>query len=65
MTDDQPDTQRGDDELEVTDLLPPRVRVGGHTRLPRLSTRAWLRVLLGLSLLLLVTVSAGAVSVGG
>ncbi|MGO8948557.1 MAG: hypothetical protein ACLQUY_13030 [Ktedonobacterales bacterium] len=56
MSEDQPDTHHGEDELEVTDLRPPRARAGSHARLPSLCTRAWQRVILGLSLLLLVAV---------
>ena len=56
MTEDQPDTHYDEEEMEVTDLRPPCVRAGGHTGLKSLSTRAWLRLIFGLSLLLLVTV---------
>jgi hypothetical protein len=66
MAEDQPDTHHGEDELEVTDLRPPRVRAGGHARPKALSTLAWQRWILGLSLLLLASVLlANLVSGGG
>ena len=56
MTKDTPDPSRVEDELEVTDLRPQRIRARGVARLPGLPTRAWQRLILGLGLVLLVAV---------
>jgi hypothetical protein len=52
MADGEPDTKPPEDELEVTDLHPPRVRSGGVRHL-RVGARTWRWLALGVSLLLL------------
>ncbi|PWT76552.1 MAG: hypothetical protein C5B60_04020 [Chloroflexi bacterium] len=56
MSEDQPDTHRGDDEMEVTDLRTRRLAAGGFPRLPSICPQSWQRLILGLSLVLLVAV---------
>jgi len=65
MSEDQPDTQREDDEFEVTDLRPLHRSSNGPARLPHLSAWTWQRLLLGLSLLLLIIVVLASLSSGG
>ena len=65
MAEEQPDTQHGDDELEITDLRLPQLPAGSPTRLPSFSTRAWQRVVVGLSLVLLVTILLANLLSGG
>jgi hypothetical protein len=63
---DQSDSHRGEHGLDVTDLQPTRVRAGRHPSLPSLSTQTWQRLILGLSLVLLVSVLlANLLSRGG
>lgn len=60
MADNMPDADLNEDDLEITDLRPHGVRERGGVWRRRLATRAWQRLALGLSLVLLIAILLGS-----